>query len=217
MTHRARNLVCTLATTGLLAAGLASAPAQADGGSSPSGGGSSETSLAEVLAADGNKFDRTGKDFDVLDRLVRVLLKNKPDSAVGVLAMAKKDLTAFLPNDFAFRKLARNLVDNKAARSERRAAKALITNVDLDTLEQVLLYHVVLGDTLDSGDVAASDGAKLVTAQGGVVVVQVGMKAITLKDLDPDAKNPRVVAVDINKGNSQIGHAVNRVLRPADL
>ncbi len=48
-------------------------------------------------------------------------------------------------------------------------------------------------------------------------MVRVGKKAITLEDLDPDAKDPRVVAVDINKGNKQIGHAINRVLRPIDL
>ncbi len=147
MSHRTRDLIAALATTGLLAAGLVTTPAHA-------GGGSSDTSLAEVLAADGNRFDRKGKDFDVLDRLVTVLLKKKPHSPVAVLADGDVKLTAFLPHDIAFRKLARNLLGNGAARTERRAAKALIKNVDLATLEQVLLYHVVLGDPLDSGDVA---------------------------------------------------------------
>lgn len=208
------RFVATVATTGLLAAGLATtAPAQA---AEAKGGG---TSLAEVLAADGNKFDRTGKDFDVLDRVVRVVLKNKPESAVGVLADPSFEATAFLPNDVAFKKLTRNLIGGKAARTERRAAKALIKNVDVDTLETVLLYHVVPGEPLDSGAVAKADGVDLTTAQGGDVTVHVNGKngAITLEDQDPDAKDPRVVAVDINEGNKQIGHAVNRVLRPIDL
>ncbi|WP_341231778.1 fasciclin domain-containing protein, partial [Nocardioides salarius] len=175
--------------------------------------------LAEALAASGNKFDRTGKDFDVLDRLVRVVLRNKPESAVAVLADGDFEATAFLPNDFAFTKLTRNLVGGKAARTERRAAKALVENVDVDTLETVLLYHVVPGAPLDSGDVAGADGAELETAQGGIVTVDVNGKngSITLVDQDPDNKDPRVVAVDINKGSKQVGHAVNRVLRPVDL
>lgn len=211
------RVVATIATTGLLAtAGLATtAPAQAAGADAKGGGGG--TSLAEVLAADGNKFDRMGKDFDVLDRLVNVVLKKKPGSAVGVLADSSFKATAFLPNDIAFKKLTRNLVGNKQARTERRAAKALIKNVDIDTLETVLLYHVVPGAPLDSGAVAGADGAELTTAQGGVVTVHVGKNAITLGDQDPDAKDPKVVAVDINEGNKQIGHAINRVLRPIDL
>ena len=42
-------------------------------------------------------------------------------------------------------------------------------------------------------------------------------KKVTLKDADPDAANPRIVAFDINKGNKQIGHGINQVLRPVDL
>ena len=216
------RIVATLATTGLLVGtGMATtAPAQAgEDKNAEGGGGAGGTSLAEVLAADGNKFDRTGKDFDVLDRVVRVVLRNKPKSAVGVLADGDFKATAFLPNDFAFKKLTRNLVGNKAARTERRAAKALVKNVDVDTLEAVLLYHVVPGKPLDSGAVAGADGAELDTAQGGIVTVDVNGKngSITLVDQDPDNKDPRVVTVDINEGNKQIGHAINRVLRPVDL
>ena len=36
-------------------------------------------------------------------------------------------------------------------------------------------------------------------------------------DRDPNARNPRVIAPDINKGNKQIAHGINRVLRPLDL
>ena len=58
-----RRTLATLAVTGLTAAGsvvaLTPAPASAD---------ETTTSLAEVLAADGNKLDRDQKDFDVLDK-----------------------------------------------------------------------------------------------------------------------------------------------------
>ena len=41
--------------------------------------------------------------------------------------------------------------------------------------------------------------------------------AIRLKDRDGNSRNARVIAVDINKGNKQIAHGIDRVLRPIDL
>ena len=40
---------------------------------------------------------------------------------------------------------------------------------------------------------------------------------MSLKDNDPDASNPYVVKANLNKGNLQIAHGINRVLRPVDL
>ena len=62
-----------------------------------------------------------------------------------------------------------------------------------------------------------ADGKKLTTAQGGTVTVKVKGKKVILVDADPDLANPRVIATDINKGNRQIAHAINRVLLPLDL
>ena len=44
-------------------------------------------------------------------------------------------------------------------------------------------------------------------------------RKIELRDLDPDATDARVRwdAYDINKGNLQIAHGIDRVLRPLDL
>ena len=88
---------------------------------------------------------------------------------------------------------------------------------DVDTLETVLLYHVVPGKTLGSGKVAKLDGAMAKTAAGLPVGIKVKGKKVILVDQDRNDRNPRVIAVDINKGNKQIGHAINRVLRPIDL
>ena len=207
-----RRTLATLAVTGLTAAGsvvaLTPAPASAD---------ETTTSLAEVLAADGNKFDRDQKDFDVLDRVVRAVLAAKPDSPVAVLADGTQTLTAFLPTDQAFRRMASDLVGGDAGKNERTAFKSLAGAVDADTLETVLLYHVVVGQKLDSGIVAESDGAMIETAQGGDITVNVEGNKITIGDLDPTDTDPRVTVVDINSQANQLGHAINRVLRPADL
>jgi hypothetical protein len=63
-----------------------------------------------------------------------------------------------------------------------------------------------------------SDGARLTTAAGPTITVDLwcGYR-VTLIDADRNDRNPRVVTFNINKGNKQIAHAINRVLRPVDL
>ena len=174
------------------------------------------TSLAQLLATDGHRFDKKWGDFDILDKAVSTVLAAKPDSAVGVLAKGRTKLTAFLPTDRAFRILVTNLTGTKP-RTERAAFRTLAKAAGVDTIETVLLYHVVPGATLGSAKVLQADGAKLTTAQGGTVKVHVNGKKVRLQDKDRDLRDPRVVAVDINKGNPQIAHAIDRVLLPVDL
>jgi uncharacterized surface protein with fasciclin (FAS1) repeats len=193
---------------------VAAAPgAQAAPGTTDRAG---KTSLAAVLAADGHHFDKKWGDFDVLDAAVMAVLKEKPKSPVAVLANGKVRLTAFLPTDRAFRKLAKTLT-GKAPKTERATFKTLAKAAGVDVIETVLLYHVVPGKTLGAAKVVKADGKKLTTAQGGTVTVKVKGKKVILVDADPDLRNPRVIATDINKGNRQIGHAIDRVLLPLDL
>jgi len=206
-----RGLTAALATTALATtAALTAAPsAQAADRARP-------TSLAQVLAADGHRFDKNWGDFDILDAAVTAVLKAKPESPVGILAKRKAKLTAFLPTDRAFRRLATSLTGTRPA-TEKATFNALATAAGIDTIESVLLYHVVPGRTLGSGKVAKADGAKLKTALGSTIIVDVHKKWIALVDADPDMRNPRVIATDINKGNPQIAHAIDRVLLPIDL
>jgi uncharacterized surface protein with fasciclin (FAS1) repeats len=207
--HRTvRTSAAGLAAAALAAVAIAApAPAQA---------ADRNTSLAQVLAADGHKFDKKWGDFDILDAAVMAVLDAKPDSAVGVLAKRNVKLTAFLPTDRAFRNLATALTGSEP-RSEKATFSALADAAGVDLIETVLLYHVVPGKTLTAKKVVAADDKKLTTAQGGTVTVRVKGKKVTLADADPDVRNPRVIATNINKGNPQIAHAINGVLLPADL
>ena len=174
------------------------------------------TSLADVLAADGHHLDHRWGDFDILDKAVMTVLREKPDSPVAVLAQRNVRLTAFLPTDVAFWRLAKTLT-GRTPRTERATFRAIVKAAGVDTIEAVLLYHVVPGKTLGARRILASDGRKLTTAQGGTVTVRVRGKHVALVDADPDVRNPRVIATNINKGNPQIAHAINRVLLPIDL
>lgn len=173
-------------------------------------------SLATVLAKDGGGFDHNWNDFDIVDNAVRAVLTAKPNSPVKVLADGSKPVTAFLPTDRAFRVLVKDLTGT-SYRSEKKVFAA-VASLGIDTVETVLLYHVVSGATITYRQALGSDGAELTMASGGVVTVQVRSRAfVRLVDADPDDANPYVVRRDINKGNKQIAHGIDRVLRPLDL
>ncbi|GAB2604638.1 fasciclin domain-containing protein [Kribbella endophytica] len=179
-------------------------------------------SLAAVLASDGDTFDRNWKDYDVLTQAVGAVLAAKPNSPVKVLADGNTALTAFLPSDRAFQLLAKDLT-GKWYRSESQLFAGLAGLLGVDTIEAVLLYHVVPGATIDSRTALKSDGAKLTTAlPGGTLKVDVLSKRyrlIRLIDADRNDSDPLVNpwALDINKGNKQIAHGIWLVLRPLDI
>jgi hypothetical protein len=210
-----RRFVSALAAASLATgAVVALAPAAS---AAPSG----TTSLAAVLASDGDTFDRNWYDFDILDQAVGAVLTAKPSSAVGVLADGTVPLTAFIPNDRAFQLLAHDLT-HRWYFTEKGVLNALAKAAGIDAIEQVLLYHVVPGATIDSATALASDGAVLTTAQGGTFKVDVLSKRlglVRLIDKDRNDVNPFLIPwkLDINKGNKQIAHAITFVLRPADL
>jgi uncharacterized surface protein with fasciclin (FAS1) repeats len=173
-------------------------------------------SLATVLAKDGSKFDRNWHDYDIVDNAVAAVLAAKPSSPVGVLADGKTALTAFLPDDRAFRILVKDL-SGKSPRTEKQAFSA-VAALGIDTVETVLLYHVVPGARINYRQALRSDGAKLTMASGGTVKVDVRKgNRIKLIDADRNDQNPRIVKKNINKGNRQIAHGINRVLRPVNL
>ena len=149
------------------------------------------------------------------------MLKAKPGSDVGVLADGTVALTAFIPNDASMRRLNFELTGNWI-RSERGVFKSLVAAAGVDTIEQVLLYHVVPGATITAKQALSSDGTVLTTAQGGEVTVDVLFKQLPLVQLGDQDTNDTDPFLDprrlnINAGNKQIAHGILLVLRPVDL
>jgi uncharacterized surface protein with fasciclin (FAS1) repeats len=190
-----------------LAAGALAAPAAtaADG----------TKSLAAVLDVSNAKFDKNSKDFDILTAAVNAVLASKSSSPVALLADGSVALTAFAPTDKAFRILAEDLTGKKI--SSEKKVFAAVAGLGIDTVETVLLYHVFAGATIDSKAAVAADGAWIPMAQKGALGVKVVDGQIRLRDRDGNSRNARVIAADINEGNKQIAHAIDRVLRPLDL
>lgn len=181
-------------------------------GATSAAGAAGTTSIASVLTSDGNQFDNNAKDFDIVTEAVLAVLANNPNSAVKVLTDGTVALTVFAPTDAAFRALVKDLT-GKNVRNEKKVFEA-VAGLGLPTVEAVLLYHVVAGSTITSKQALKADGATLTMASGGKVSVDVTNKKITLTDANDSLKDPMVIAVDVNKGNAQIAHAIDRVLIP---
>ena len=216
MTHVLnRRLGATVLGLALAATtGVATGPAQAAPAGSAKAG---NTSLAEVLAADGQKLDKNWEDFDLVEAAVFAVLDAKPSSPVGLLADGKTRLTAFVPTDQAFRSFVKD-VKGYAPKTEEKTLKQVVKIAgSIDTIETILLYHVIAGQTLTSPKVLAAEGEKLRTAQGGSFRVHTGKAGVFLVDKDRDDANPYVVVLDINRGNKQVAHGINQILRPVDL
>ena len=217
-----QKLTGLVAATGLLAGAAVAAPLA---GADEATATEAPTSLAEVLLSDGDTFDRNAYDFDIATQAVLAVLEAKPDSPVGLLTDGNAALTAFVPNDRAFWALAGDLTGKYHGFFNVKEEKVFnaVASLGIDTVETVLLYHVVPGATIDS-DTAANVpfNTPLTTAQGGEIQVKPfapAWKWAILGDQDPNESDPFLVPskLDINRGNPQIAHGIAFVLRPADL
>lgn len=177
----------------------------------------SNNSLVSVLTSQPTGFDTDGTDYDILTAAVQAVLTNKPGSNVAVLADGTVPVTAFLPNDRAFANLVTALTGSQPASEE--ATFNAVAGLGLDTVEQVLLYHVVPGKAIASRAALKANGATLKTAlPGKVIKVKVTKTpSIILGDYNTALRNPRVILgqVDINKGSAQIAHGIDAVLLPS--
>ena len=175
------------------------------------------TSLAAVLTAK-NSYDNDGSNYDILTAAVLAVLGAKPGSAVSALTDGNVALTAFIPNDDAFINLVTAYTG--AAPVSESAAFTAVATLGIDTVENVLLYHVVVGPAILSPDALKANGASLATAlKGASIGVTVKGTTITLGDNDVVAADPKVLLpqVDINKGNKQVAHGIDAVLLPVQL
>ncbi|MCI1262438.1 MAG: fasciclin domain-containing protein [Tetrasphaera jenkinsii] len=179
-------------------------------------------SLAAVLTSDGNRFDNNWNDYDIVTEAVLAVIAGDTNhnSPVRLLADGSVPLTAFIPSDLAFRNLVRALTGTRL--TSERAVFDSVASLGLDTVESVLLYHVIPGATITSDMAVKSNNATLTTALGAMLNVTVYNRAvpiIELRDKDPNAVNAFVnpYKLDINRGNKQVAHGITAVLRPMDL
>jgi hypothetical protein len=212
------RLVVTASALALAASGAALAAPAAT--AAPTG----TTPLSDVLLADGDTFDSNKWDYDIVTQAaLTVIDATGGDTDVALLTQGDVALTAFIPRDVAFYRLVKDLTGSWP--SSEKDAFAVVASLGVETVEKVLLYHVVPGGPIDSAAALGADGARLATADGGntfkvnVIIRPKGSFGIKLVDNDPDLRNPWVIKtqLDINAGNKQLAHGISRVLIPVNL
>jgi uncharacterized surface protein with fasciclin (FAS1) repeats len=205
------RLAATAAALALTGAAVVTTP-----GPAPAAGtGTGTQSLATVLAADGHHFDKNRRDFDVVDKLVTRILTDKPGSRLAILADGSRRVTAFLPTDGAMRRSISDINDQQYG-SERSVFRAIWETAGPDSVERILLYHLVRGKTLTYEQLRDAAPTSLTTMQGGTVRVRITSGNVMLHDFNPDSPNSRVfhAVADINAGNRQIAHGIAWVISP---
>lgn len=173
--------------------------------------------LAQILLSDTKKdakngFDSNPNDFDIVTQAVLLF----PDLTAAA-SDPKANLTVFLPTDFAFRQLVRDLT-GKTVYKESEIFKA-VAGLGVDTVKAVLTYHIIGGARIDYATALKADGASLTTLGGGTITVDVQgkvFKRVVLVDKDPDLRDPKVIIANIRAANG-IAHVIDRVLLPINV
>ena len=108
----------------------------------------------------------------------------------------------------------------KKPRTEKQTFAA-VASLGIDTVETVLLYHVVPGTRINYRQALKADGVRLTMASGGIVRVDVRKgKRVKLLDADRNDANPRIVQKEHQQGQpadrarNQPGAATGEPLSP---
>jgi hypothetical protein len=206
-----------------VAAPVAAAPAATGSRSVPAPAAPAPAgSVLALLEADGTAFDRDWYDYDILEAAARTVLGAKPGSQVAALTVPNANITVFAPNDRAFQVLVASLT-GKWLPTEEGVVSALVSALGVnavDTIEQVLLYHVIPGK-VDFATAKAVSGTPVATVLGPTITPRYipWLNTLVLRDQDPNAADPWVVNSkrDIPVGTNSLVHGIALVLRPADL
>ena len=208
------GLAVTLGVTTL----LPSATLSATGGGDREGQGG-EATLAEILLSDSAKddaegFDRRHWDYDIVTQAALLF----PD-LVAAASNPDAELTVFLPNDAAFKRLVKEITGTWP--NTEAETFAAVASLGTDTVLAVLQYHIV-PSAISYRDAKMADGAVLPTLlDGSSLTVDVRgrwWKYVQLVDADGDDRDPFVVDPNVGgRASNGFAHGIDRVLRPIDL
>ena len=146
------------------------------------------------------------ENFDILEAALGA-------TGLDTVFTSPGDYTVFAPTDAAFVDLASNTLGlDVAGKTETEIAVMLVETLGVETLSNVLKYHV--RDGAATVNELQQEGTVSTLLPGATIDVN----GVTLVDLDPDVENPDFITglTDIGATNGII-QAIDRVLMPIDV
>ena len=163
-----------------------------------------DQTIAQIIAASGNRFDNNDQDFDIL------LEALDTTGLLQALDDDNSDLTVFTPTDEAFVRFARKL--GYTGRDETEAFDFLAANqAEFGGLSNLLQYHVSEGrKSLRQ----LRDAGTIDTLLGETI----GIRGNNLDDKEPDLANPKFLeGVQETRASNGRVYAIGGVLIPLDI
>jgi hypothetical protein len=181
-------------------------------------GGAKAPTLADLLidASGGAELDDNAHDYDIIVQTVIALESLGGDTDLGgatlldVLSDPTAAVTAFVPRDSAFRRLARDLGWDGSG-GDGGALTTITNTFPLETIRNVVKYHVVPGRL---GVFKVLRTSTFDTVLPGTSFTRIGLR---LKDNDPDLRDPFLTLPLGLRGGRSIAHTITRVLIPVNL
>ena len=204
-----RRTIATLAAAAMLVGAMA-LPASAD-----------DPTFVDFVA---EQAEMENGQFNIIGNVVLALAESGDLTADDVAALSSAEITAFLPTDFAFRKLVAAL-DGKAPYqvAEEDVIPFLVGALGLPTIAEVVKYHIYAGGKVDfktarSLDTNKRNGTEVFIEMynGGDLGIDRRWKRIQLDDAGEagfGTTRPFVTKRNIDAANALV-HGINGVLLP---
>jgi uncharacterized surface protein with fasciclin (FAS1) repeats len=163
-------------------------------------------------------------DFNVIGQVVLALANAGELTAADVEALSTAKLTAFLPTDFAMRRLAADISGKKVWKVKESQVIPILTGaLDLATIGAVVKYHIYPEGKVDYRTALKLDANKrngtdvfITMYSGGELGIDRRGGKLQLDDAGAaglGTNNPYVIRPNIRAGNALV-HGISEVLLP---
>jgi hypothetical protein len=162
--------------------------------------------------------------FNIIGNVVLALAGSGDLSGDDVAALSSAEITAFLPTDLGFRRLAADLQGKSWWQvKERDVIPFLVDTLTLPTIAEVVKYHIFAGGQVDYRTALSLDDNRrngtdvfIEMYNGGELGIDRRARWLQLDDAGAagfGTNNPWVVRPNINGGNAVV-HGISEVLLP---
>lgn len=161
--------------------------------------------------------ERRGQ-YNIIGQVVLALAEAEILSDGELELLSTEDITAFLPTDFAFRRLAADIEDKRWWQvTESSVIPTLVDALGLEAIADVVKYHIFADGKVDYRTALSLDDNRRNGTEVEIEMVNGEKLGIDRRgpflQLDDNGNSPFVIRADIDGGNA-IVHGISAVLMP---